>query len=278
MAFDAAFVGMARQLANRRYDIQQQDADSRQMAAEASAALDRTRASVLPGFTDAQIGQLTADANRLQAGATTTYDQNPFMQALLSGQAANQRGQGYASVGQGLNFFRNATDAPDPLLGAVGARMGYPGGIQSVSLTPSTGPAPVGLPTPLAQPQTMPGGGVGFGGRVTSMGGGIPTARLPTVTATGVTGLPPASSWDMLGPAGRERLERDTANRRPGVSQPGYAKGTARVPGKGDGTKDTVSAKLAPGEAVVNKEAADMIGRGLIAVMNNMGAQKMGLV
>lgn len=57
----------------------------------------------------------------------------------------------------------------------------------------------------------------------------------------------------------------------------GFAKGTARVPGKGDGTKDTVPAKLAPGEAVLNKPAADMAGRGLIAVLNKMGAQKMGM-
>ncbi len=58
----------------------------------------------------------------------------------------------------------------------------------------------------------------------------------------------------------------------------GFAKGTARVPGKGDGTKDTVPAKLAPGEAVLNKAAADKMGRGLIAAMNAQGARKMGMV
>lgn len=58
----------------------------------------------------------------------------------------------------------------------------------------------------------------------------------------------------------------------------GYAKGTARVPGKGDGTKDTVKAKLAPGEAVLNKAAAEGMGRGLIAALNKMGAKKMGML
>lgn len=58
----------------------------------------------------------------------------------------------------------------------------------------------------------------------------------------------------------------------------GFAKGTARVPGKGDGTKDTVNAKLAPGEAVLNKPAAEGMGRGLIAALNKLGAQKMGMV
>lgn len=56
-----------------------------------------------------------------------------------------------------------------------------------------------------------------------------------------------------------------------------FAKGTARVPGKGNGTKDTVKARLAPGEAVLNKPAADMAGRGMIAALNKLGARKMGM-
>lgn len=58
----------------------------------------------------------------------------------------------------------------------------------------------------------------------------------------------------------------------------GFAKGIAKVPGKGDGTKDTVPAKLAPGEAVLNKAAAQSMGRGLIAALNAAGARKMGMV
>jgi hypothetical protein len=41
---------------------------------------------------------------------------------------------------------------------------------------------------------------------------------------------------------------------------------------------DTVKAKLAPNEAVLNREAADMLGRGLIQALNSVGAQKMGMV
>lgn len=62
------------------------------------------------------------------------------------------------------------------------------------------------------------------------------------------------------------------------ISPLGFAKGTARVPGKGSGKKDTVPAKLAPGEAVLNKAAADNMGRGLIAALNTAGARKMGMV
>jgi hypothetical protein len=62
------------------------------------------------------------------------------------------------------------------------------------------------------------------------------------------------------------------------VRLPGLRKGLARVPGKGDGTKDTVPAMLAPGEAVLNKSAAEGMGRGLIAALNKLGAEKMGMV
>ena len=56
-----------------------------------------------------------------------------------------------------------------------------------------------------------------------------------------------------------------------------YASGTTRVPGHGDGTVDTVPAMLAPGEAVLNKGAAEHVGRGLIDHLNAVGAAKMGM-
>jgi hypothetical protein len=58
----------------------------------------------------------------------------------------------------------------------------------------------------------------------------------------------------------------------------GLAAGTARVPGKGSPKKDTVPAKLAPGEAVLNAAAAENLGRGLIAALNAQGAQQLGLI
>ncbi len=56
-----------------------------------------------------------------------------------------------------------------------------------------------------------------------------------------------------------------------------YSSGTPRVPGHGDGTVDTVDAKLAPGEAVLNKAAAEMLGRGLIDLLNKHGMLQMGM-
>lgn len=52
------------------------------------------------------------------------------------------------------------------------------------------------------------------------------------------------------------------------------SKGTAKVPGKGSGNVDTVPAELAPGEAVLNKHAAEHMGRGLIGVLNALGNAK----
>ena len=67
----------------------------------------------------------------------------------------------------------------------------------------------------------------------------------------------------------------------------GQKKGTAVVRPKGvglkaalkaSGKKDTIPAKLATGEAVLNKSAADMLGRGMIAKLNAKGAAKMGMI
>ena len=57
-----------------------------------------------------------------------------------------------------------------------------------------------------------------------------------------------------------------------------HARGMVRVPGKGDGKTDKVKAILAPGEAVLNKGAADHLGRGGIAALNAIGRAKMGMV
>lgn len=61
------------------------------------------------------------------------------------------------------------------------------------------------------------------------------------------------------------------------VPEVNLKKGTPKVPGKGSPKVDSVPAKLAPGEAVLNAPAADMAGRGLIAALNKVGAQKLGM-
>jgi hypothetical protein len=58
----------------------------------------------------------------------------------------------------------------------------------------------------------------------------------------------------------------------------GLKKGITKVPGKGSGKVDKVKATLAPGEAVLNKAAAEHLGRGVITALNALGRQKMGMV
>lgn len=57
----------------------------------------------------------------------------------------------------------------------------------------------------------------------------------------------------------------------------GYLFGATAVPGQGTGAVDKVPAMLAPHEAVLNRAAADMLGRGVIAALNASGARQMGM-
>lgn len=101
-------------------------------------------------------------------------------------------------------------------------------------------------------------------------GGGMPVSSSLGTSTLDSLSSPRGLGW-LTSPT--PMRQQDT-----GLSPARYAKGTARVPGKGDGTKDTVKAKLAPGEAVLNKPAAEDMGRGLIAALNQMGAKKMGMI
>lgn len=107
-----------------------------------------------------------------------------------------------------------------------------------------------------------------YGRRGTTFTGQPATRRGAASTAQPFTGT--GTGWTQILAGSPEEKAMRAAR--------GFKKGVARVPGKGDGTKDTVKAKLAPGEAVLNKSAAETLGRGLIDVLNKMGAKKMGLL
>lgn len=88
-----------------------------------------------------------------------------------------------------------------------------------------------------------------------------PTSSLSNVTKPG------ASSSYYVGPA---RIDEYSEEKR-------KAKGETKVPGKGSGKVDKVPRLLAPGEAILNKAAAEFLGRGMIRKLNSMGAKKMGM-
>jgi hypothetical protein len=124
---------------------------------------------------------------------------------------------------------------------------------------------------------------------------GVNTARIPNInmdTQIRGLGMQPISPEEggAIGDAigGRQLFNRGTADVRPvtaeeagalhdhltGKAAGGNLKLTAgdtKVPGKGDGTVDKVPAMLAPGEAVLNKPAAEKLGRDNIAALNAVG-------
>jgi hypothetical protein len=57
-----------------------------------------------------------------------------------------------------------------------------------------------------------------------------------------------------------------------------FATGTSRVSAPGNGTVDTTKAKLANGEAVLNKGAAEHLGQPAIQALNAVGMLRMGMV
>lgn len=107
--------------------------------------------------------------------------------------------------------------------------------------------------------------GMGGGGLdLAPAGGGVASAPTPAPSFSfnrGSSTLPSLSLPDFTAP---RRIFSDEPVGR-------FKRGTARVPGKGTG--DKVPALLEPGEAILNKHAAGMIGRDKIAKANAKGNQ-----
>lgn len=105
-----------------------------------------------------------------------------------------------------------------------------------------------------------------------------------SIASPGSSALPPLVK-NLSFSGGQEPFANPTiggsSNQRTGVdmgpSGYGYSEGTTKVPGKGDGTVDTQKAMLAPGEAVLNRGAAEHLGRDTISLLNAIGARRMGL-
>ena len=111
-----------------------------------------------------------------------------------------------------------------------------------------------------------------------------PGAAAPPGFAQGVSEISPPAVPPLLPMTMPRLLDTGYAKGTPNVEEnsgypfgAGYLFGQTTVPGQGSGTVDTVPAMLAPHEAVLNKAAADMLGRGLIASLNASGAKQMGM-
>jgi hypothetical protein len=95
-------------------------------------------------------------------------------------------------------------------------------------------------------------------------------ARVPA--QSGVGGNVPVNAGQLSTAA----LGGAAASNSQATGQMTFKRGTTRVPGRGDPRIDKIPAVLAPGEAVLNKPAADAIGRARIASANRRGVAAMG--
>jgi hypothetical protein len=207
-----------------------------------SERIDR-KYDILQQQADAQTGLENAQASVLPGDAAAR-------QALQRAQAfqTNQTAQQVAPLAQAQLQQTQAG------IGETGARAGYYGALGRATLDPLSAPSALELHS-FATQYGYPSGRLnvqpGANGGLTGTQGGEAAGGL----------APGAFSAD-------NKLHLDGG-------EPGYSKGTAKVPGKPNGNKDTVKAKLAPGEAVLNKGAAEHMGRGLIGVLNAIGQHKM---
>lgn len=185
------------------------------------------------------------------------------------------------------DYFNRASEQRDRLIDIEAKRVAAGIPAAGANQTPPTGPA---VPPPSTGPATN-----SYGVTPSATDQAIIDAQDRLRTDNAMRDIKSAGQSDTIASVGRQNIKLSSGLGMPSASStpstsstdsdfsPGstfgrFKKGIARVPGKGDGTKDTVKAKLAPGEAVLNKAAADKMGRGLIGALNKMGAKKMGLV
>lgn len=284
------------QAVDRKYDILQQNASS-------EAGLRNAQADALTQSTPFENALKAAQARNTDA---TTRTIGPLAQASIASTTAgigetgarsrlygSQAGligaqtqdiqSGQVPLGDvGADYYTKQTKAngrvfaPEthPLLNGTG-----------LPATPSSGVTmtPVGAPASASGQIELQGGDTQQGhydengnwvmkfARGTSKvpGRGMPGGRRPMMQTQAA--MPPGAA--PTGPAPMQGALPGLA----GVLQ--AAMGAAKVPGRGTGKVDTVDAKLAPGEAVVNKGAIKHIpgGRAAIAKANAKGVKDMGM-
>lgn len=223
--------------------------------ATANANLANTQASVLPGDAAArqQLEGAQAYSTR-QAGGQIAA--NAASERALQG---SQEAEGYARAGltgaqtQSENISNSGSD---DLLGAMHDDL------VSNTLLPQRHAAGVAN----VQPTQHYANGTPF---VPGLNDGN---KLQGAPGPGMIG-PNAGTWGQ--PTPNQDLRSSIMGNPSAITTKRYEAGTNKVPGQGDGTVDKVPAMLAPGEAVLNKGAAEHIGRDKIAAVNAVGHAKM---
>ena len=294
----------------RKYAIQQQDADARTTGANAEAlaaqghaayygalgALNQQQAKYYGPEAQAKIAQTYAGANQANAAGALSQANAGMVDPLAQSEIAYRRALGQTNLAQTQSAF-GAAPASGMLYATPDGGYAAPGGqTQYRQPTSGGGMAPTSAPdwstwsgsnnfTDLTKPK-IPGFAEGTSfvggafGRINDALSDTPTQAAPVGGAPapmqGGIGLQPSPRYAPQpgAPAMRDRgfaiIDKTGAPK-------SYAKGTAKVPGKGSSKVDSVPAKLAPDEAVLNAGAADHMGRPMIDALNALGAAKMGM-
>lgn len=264
----------------KKYAILQQQADAQSREANARAGLMAQQAQIVKPTAEATIGldkantayrnketsrydevtdsEIAAkDAYRAyMEKQTNNYDRRTDSEiGLQNAQADNYRATGRNTDAQTTGLQRGmgqSTALPPPvtpratLTGSQGAGL-LDSAKQTAASSTAFSPLNFG----------MGGGGLDLA----PAGGGVASAPAPSFSFSRGSSVPMLSLPDFTAP---RRIFSDEPVGR-------FKRGTARVPGKGTG--DKVPALLEPGEAILNKHAAGMIGRDKIAKANAKGNQ-----
>ena len=180
-------------------------------------------------------------------------------QAAHESAAASQTGANAQMIGQQgqANLHNAQAGMVKPLgeseIGLQGAQGGYYGAQSNLADQNAAQVAPLAQST------------IGYQGAMGS-------AALMHGRAAGVSAGAASRNADTL----RMGTESEIGARSQGSGE--FATGTSRISAPGDGTVDTTKAKLANGEAVLNKGAAEHLGQPAIQALNAVGMLRMGMV
>lgn len=231
----------------QKYAILGKEADARDITARASAAYTNAQTGMLAGDQALKAADV-AGQNQLRTAQANSTNVTASLAPGLAQSEQTLRGAQSGLYGAETGKYNAETQFMDTYNPALAA--GYLQRVGGFSNPTAPAAAGAGL-TPTT-------GGLG----------GSTMTRLGNSTA-GVIG----STDFAAGPLTADQQKRMDAL--PAIQ--GYAKGTSKVPGKGSGKVDTVPAMLAPGEAVLNRGAAEHIGRHTIDALNAVGQAKMGM-
>lgn len=288
-----------------KYGIAQQNATSERLRTEAGARLanaqaDRVQNPYVSPSEKAQAELANAQAANLKENSGADSVLSQLLGASLDTLGIPAPGAG---LGGGMPKRPGTTTQTISIGPTSPFAIGMPGGGLSTPTragtplsTPALAPAPVSAPggVPSTQPKAVDdlyGHLYGKPGYASGTANVQPTAPVDNRTtqqkaedaAKAGAAVGTATGGPMFKAFGFMRDLNDVATKlgfaagTESVPAKNFATGTSKVPGKGSPAVDTVDAKLAPGEAVLNQPAANMMGRGLIAALNKLGAQQLGL-